>query len=420
MLLKAETIIYNARLKDSDQSHMLIINEGEFTAIESQRELHLSVKTLPYEAHHYLDANGQLVLPGLVETHIHLDKACISSRCSLHKGTLEEAIQETTRAKQSFDYQDVYNRGKQVIEKAILQGTSYMRTHVEIDPNIGLIGFEAIKQLKQDFNWAMDIELCVFPQEGLHNNPGTLELLEEALKSGADLLGGCPYTDSHPRQQIETLFQLASKYDVDLDFHLDFDLDPSVMSLPDIVTMTQQFHYQHRVTVGHVTKLSALPKDRLQQIAEDMANAGVQLTSLPSTDLFLNGRESEYNIPRGVAPLHKISQFGVVCSISSNNIENPFTPYGDASQVRQANLFANITQLGTPEDLSQCMAWVSDEAAKIMKLSKYGIKLGGAADINLYPAKSVIEVIATIVPPSMGMKRGKITFNRASPQLMTP
>jgi cytosine deaminase len=172
--------------------------------------------------------------------------------------------------------------------------------------------------------------------------------------------------------------------------------------------------------VGHVTKLSALPKDRLQQIAEDMANAGVQLTSLPSTDLFLNGRESEYNIPRGVAPLHKISQFGVVCSISSNNIENPFTPYGDASQVRQANLFANIAQLGTPEDLSQCMAWVSDEAAKIMKLSKYGIKLGGAADINLYPAKSVIEVIATIVPPSMGMKRGKITFNRASPQLMTP
>ncbi len=420
MPLKADTIIYNARLKDSDEQHMLLITGGKFTEIESQNEVHLSTNNLPYEALHYLDANGQLVLPGLVETHIHLDKACISSRCSLHKGTLEEAIQETTRAKQSFDYQDVYSRGKKVIEKAILQGTSYMRTHIEIDPNIGLIGFEAIKQLKQDFNWALDIELCVFPQEGLHNNPGTLELLEEALTSGADLLGGCPYTDSHPRQHIETLFQLASKYDVDLDFHLDFDLDPSSMSLPDIVAMTLQYHYQHRVTVGHVTKLSTLPKETLQQIAEDMAHAGVQLTSLPSTDLFLTGRESEYNIPRGVAPLHKISQFGVVCSISSNNIENPFTPFGDASQVRQANLFANIAQLGTPEDLSRCMSWVSDEAAKIMKLSNYGIRVGSDADINFYPAQSVKDVIATIVPPSLGMKRGKITFNRPSAQLITP
>ena len=158
---------------------------------------------------------------------------------------------------------DIYRRGVRVLEKAIVQGTNAMRTHVEIDPGIGLTGFDAIAQLKRDFAWALDLQICVFPQEGLTNNPGTEELLVLALSKGADVLGGCPYTDLDPIAQIRILFEMARRFDVDLDFHLDFDLDPSWCHLDEIARQAAAFNWQGRVAVGHVTKLSALPVSQL-------------------------------------------------------------------------------------------------------------------------------------------------------------
>src|SRR5436305_7542752 len=146
--------------------------------------------------------NGRLVLPGFVETHIHLDKSCISERCACRTGTLREAIESVAKAKRDFTEDDIYARARRTLEKAIVQGTMHMRCHVEVDPRIGLKGFRAITALKRDYAWAVDLELCVFPQEGLNNDPGTDELLVQACEAGADLIGGCPYTDSDPALQL--------------------------------------------------------------------------------------------------------------------------------------------------------------------------------------------------------------------------
>lgn len=136
--------------------------------------------------------------------------------------------------------------------------------------------------------------------------------------------------------------------------------------------------------------------------------------------MFLNGREYDHLVPRGVAPLLPLSAHGVCCSVSSNNIENPFTPYGDASQVRQANLYANIAQLGTPNELRQCFEWISGESAKIMRLADYGIGVGKVADVVFFDANAQAEVVATIQPPSMGLKRGAVTFTRQKTMLKPP
>lgn len=414
--MKADTLIINTLLEGKTDLNCVFITNGKFTQFIAQSEL----EPVQLENMNVIDAKGQLMLPPLVETHIHLDKACIFSQCQLHEGTLSEAIEQTTKAKFTFTYEDVYNRGKKVIEKAIKQGTSYMRTHIEIDPVIGLIGFNAIKQLKHDYAWAITVELCVFPQEGLHNNPGTFELLEEALEFGADVLGGCPYTDSMPEKQIETLFELAAKHNVDLDFHLDFDLDSSTMLLPYVIDTTIKYNYQQRVTVGHATKLSTLSPDKLQIIAKKMAHASVNLTVLPSTDLFLMGREFDHSIPRGVAPLMPLTSSGVNCSISSNNIENPFTPYGDCSQVRQSNLYANIAQLATTKELEQCLKWVSSDSAKLMRIEQYGLEINNNADAIFFPVNNRAEIVATIQSPSMGIKKGKLTFSRSEAVMYPP
>jgi len=138
------------------------------------------------------DVGGRLVTAGFVETHIHLDKSCILDRCHSENGTLQEAIAQVAAAKRAFSEEDVYERGRRTLEKAIIQGTTRMRTHVEVDPRIGLRSFAAIQRLQRDYAWAIDLDICVFPQEGLLNDPGTEDLLIAACEAGAELIGGCP------------------------------------------------------------------------------------------------------------------------------------------------------------------------------------------------------------------------------------
>jgi cytosine deaminase len=402
--------IINARLGEDDHLTELYVEGGYFVAASGARTGHWET----------LDLRGQLVMPGLIETHIHLDKACIMQRCHLQEGTLAEAVAQTRAAKAGFTEEDVYRRGAQVLDKAIVQGTTHMRTHVELDPQIGLTGFNAIRRLQADYAWAISLELCVFPQEGLLNNPGTEALLCEALESGATVLGGCPYMDSDPLGQIQRLFELATRYDCDLDLHLDFDLNPEGMTVMEVARCTQLHGWGGRVTIGHVTKLSALPKESLTALALQLADVGVNVTCLPSTDLFLMGREVFHNKPRGLAPLAHLQACGVTCSVSTNNMGNPFTPYGDASLVRQANLFANVCQMGTASQLLQCLAWVSSESARLLRLTDYGLLPGCRADFIVFDAPSPAAVIAEISPPLMGFKGGRQTFSRPAGQLLRP
>ncbi|WOI13083.1 amidohydrolase family protein [Thalassospira lucentensis] len=365
------------------------------------------------------DAGGNLLTGGFVESHLHLDKACILDRAKNESGTLQGAISAVAKAKSGFTEDDVYARGAKVIEKAVTQGTNAIRTHVEIDPGIGLAGFRAIKRLKHDYAWAMDVEICVFPQEGLLNYPGTEELLREALDNGADLLGGCPYMDSDPVGQIKRLFEMARDYDVDLDFHLDFDLDPTWRHLDEVARQTIAFGWQGRVMIGHVTKLSVLPKDQLANTTALMRQAGIGLTVLPSTDLFLTGRNCEHSVPRGVAPAHSLVRAGVCCTIATNNVLNPFTPFGDCSLSRMANLYANVSQLSTTEELEMCFAMVADSPAKLLGRPTE-IMIGGAATFIALPAQSRAQVVSEISRPVWGMKDGRVTFEHPAPRLLHP
>jgi cytosine deaminase len=366
------------------------------------------------------DVGGRLVTAGFVETHIHLDKSCILDRCHPEKGTLQEAIAQVAAAKRAFTEDDVYERGRRTIEKAIVQGTTHMRTHVEVDPRIELRSFAAIQRLKRDYAWAIDLEICVFPQEGLLNDPGTEDLLIAACEAGADLIGGCPYTDSDPHGQIARIFAIARRFDVDIDFHLDFDLEPARMDLTEVCRQTDAFQYGGRVAVGHVTKLSALPPAQFAEMARRLADAGVAVTVLPATDLFLMGRDCDHNVPRGVTPAHKLAEYGVICSFATNNVLNPFTPFGDCSLVRMANLYANIAQVGATHELAACLDLVTTQPAKLMNLRDYGVAAGNPADLIVLDCSDAAMAIAEVAHPLLGFKRGRRSFTRAAPVLYSP
>jgi cytosine/creatinine deaminase len=364
------------------------------------------------------DLGGRLVVGGFVETHIHLDKSCILDRCKLEHGTLAEAIEQVAAAKRSFSEEDIHRRGRRTLEKAILQGTTRMRTHVEVDPRVGLKGFHAIRQLKKDYASAIDIQICVFPQEGMLNDPGAEELLVEACEQGADVIGGCPYTDRDPHGQIARIFEIARRFDRDIDFHLDFDLDGSWMDLDEVCRQTQATNWGGRVAAGHVTKLSAVGGEKFAAIARRLAETGVAVTVLPATDLYLMGRDRDHDVPRGVTPVHGLLRYGVICSIASNNVLNPFTPFGDCSLVRMANLYANVTQAGSPADLASCLDMVTSLPAKLMNLRDYGVAVGNPADLVVLDCVDRAGAVAEIARPLLGFKNGRSTFDCPPPRLL--
>jgi cytosine deaminase len=369
-----------------------------------------------------IDLGGRLVSPGFVETHIHLDKSCILDRVKSDKGDVEEAIAETARVKASFTAEDVHARAVRTLEKSILQGTTHMRTHLEVDPGIGLRGLEGVLPLIQQYAWAIDLQICVFPQEGLLNNPGTEELMVEALKRGCRAVGGVPYVDTNPRGQIDRVFQLARDYDVDIDFHLDLGPTAEGMQIDYVCRRTEEFQYGGRVAVGHVTRATSLSPSACDAMAKRMADAGVALTVLPATDLFLMGREHrhDYNITRGVVPAHKLLQHGVNCSLSTNNILNPFTPYGDCSQMRMANLYANVCQVAKAADMRECFNMVTRRPAEMMRLADYGLAVGKSADLVVLDSTSPEMAVAELTPVLYAFRRGRKTVSRQPAMLHHP
>lgn len=409
--MSLDHIFRNARIAGREgETRDIGIKDGRFAAIEVKIEA-----DAPSE-----DLGGRLVVPGFCETHIHLDKSCLLGRCTCEKGTLDEAIAAVAAAKKTFTEEDVYARATRTLEKAIVQGTQRMRTHVEVDPRIGLTSVRALLKLRQAYAWAIDLKLCVFPQEGLLDDPGCEEIMVEALEMGCDVVGGAPYMDKDSHGQIARIFELAQRYDMDIDFHLDFGLDPAHLDLLEVCRMAEKTGWSGRVAIGHVTKLSAVPEARLKELGHRLAQAGVAVTALPSTDLFLIGREFDHNVPRGVALAHKLKEMGVTCSLSTNNVLNPFTPFGDCSTVRIANLYANVAQVGTPAGMADCLDMVSSMSAKLMNIPGYGIDVGNKADLVVLDCETRAQAVAELAQPLLAMKGGRRTVTRPAPTLHQP
>jgi cytosine deaminase len=295
-----------------------------------------------------------------------------------------------------------------------------MRTQVEVDPGIGMRGFEAVTSLIEDYKWAIDIEVCAFPQEGLTNYPGTDELLVEALERGTKVIGGAPRYDTDGAAQIRRIFDLAREFDADIDLHLDVGHTPEGMHIHLVRELTEKYKRGGRVVVGHMAKLSLLPPDEVAKLARRLADAGISVTVLPATDLFLMGRDQDHGVRRGVADANLLLDNGVNCSLSSNNILNPATPYGDCSLIRMANLYANILQLDRPAQLRECFNMLTERSARLLNFRDYGFAAGHPADVVLLDAQSPEQAIAEICRPVAVFKKGRQTVRWHAPELLRP
>ena len=234
------------------------------------------------------------------------------------------------------------------------------------------------------------------------------------------VIGGAPRYDTNPAGQIERVFALAREFDVDIDLHLDVGNTAEAMNIHLVRELTEKYRRGGRVVVGHMAKLSLLPPDQVAALARQLANAGIAVTVLPATDLFLMGRDQDHSVRRGVADANLLIEHGVNCSLSSNNVLNPATPYGDCSLIRMANLYANVVQLDRPAQLGECFRMLTDRSARLLNLCDYGLEIGHPADIVVIDAHSPEQAVAEIAQPVAAFKRGKQTVAWNPPELLRP
>ena len=407
-----DLIVRNARLADQPSGELIDIGveQGRIVALEH---------ALAGEAEVY-DAKGCLACPGLIETHIHLDKSRIIDRCAPQERKTLSPVKGVSPLKESMSVEDVHARAERTLQDCIKHGTTRMRTQVEVDPAIGMRGFEGVQSLIADYKWAIDIEICVFPQEGLTNYPGTDELLVEGLKRGATVVGGAPRYDTDQAGQIRRIFELAREFDVDIDIHLDVGPTADAMNIYLVRELTEEFKRGGRVVVGHMAKLSLLPPEQVAALARSLADTGIGVTVLPTTDLFLMGRDRDHAVVRGVADANLLCEHGVNCSLSSNNILNPATPYGDCSLIRMANLYANVAQIGGARDLKACFDMITTLPARLMNAAHYGVAVGQPADLVVVDSRDPVLAVAEVAQPLFGLKRGRRSFTHAAATIHRP
>ena len=249
-----------------------------------------------------VDAGGGLLLPAYVDTHIHLDKALIRDQLVEPDGTLRGAIDAIHAAKRGYDVEDVRRRARAVIESSVLTGTTRLRSHVDVDTIGGLVPLQGVLAAARDCADIAEVQVIAFPQEGIRRDPGAAELMVAAMSNGATVVGGMPHwesTEDDQREHVRFCFELAVRFDADVDMHVDETDDGSVRTLAFVVEQTERLGWQGRVTAGHVCALAAADEDYAVEVIAGCARAGITVVSNPATNLVIQGRGDHGLVRRG-------------------------------------------------------------------------------------------------------------------------
>jgi cytosine deaminase len=356
-----------------------------------------------------LDVAGRLVVPGFVDAHVHLDKGYLLDRAPSREGTLAEAIRVTAEAKRGFTGPDIQARARAILDRAVRAGTTAMRGHVEVDPIVGLRGLAAVLPLRAEYADRLDLQLCAFAQEGIIQAPGTEALLREALQAGADVIGGCPYNDADGEAHIDRVFALARELDRDADFHADFADEPVHRHVEAIVDRTERHGWRGRVAVGHLTELAARDGVEQARIADALRAAGIAVITLPATDLYLMGRRDTRNVRRGLAPIKRLRAAGVTVAAATNNVQNAFTPVGNADPLLLTYLLVVGAHMGAAEDMAAALDMVTIEPARILGRRDHGVAVGCRADLVVLEASTLAEAVGGVPARFLVVKAGRVT-----------
>lgn len=398
-----ELVVKNAKLRNKSDLFDIAIDKGIIVDIQPHLE---------YSANQEINANGNLTIPAFIDPHLHLDKANAGDSVKSNiTGTLREAIDVMHEEKKRCSKEDIIMRAREVVEMAILNGITRIRTHVDIDTISRLKSLLSILKLRSLYSSIMDIQIVAFPQEGILRDPGSNFLLREAMRQGANIVGGIPAIENSTndcKDHIKTIFDIAEEFDADIDIHVDESDDPLSKTLEMIANETIIRHYYGRVTADHVCALAAYDDYYAEYVMEKVKLANIHIITLPATNLMLQGRSDKHPKRRGVTRIKELIEKGINVSFGQDNINDPFYPFGSVNPLQIALITAHAAHMSSPSDIDKLLDMPTYNAAKILALRDYGIEIGKRADIIVIDAKDIKSAIRLTSPCLFVIRKGKL------------
>ncbi len=346
-----------------------------------------------------IDGRGLLGLPGLVDGHMHLDKTLLGVPWRPH--VRGDAIPERIRAEKSIyaslSPDSVATRATRLAELALSHGTTTLRTHVDVDPDRGLAPLETVLAVREEYRGRLVMQIVAFPQSGVLMASGTVELLDAAMQSGADLVGGLDPVDFDQDLDghLDAIFGVAERHGAGLDIHLHDPAETGAITLEAIAARAAAAGLAGRVAVSHAYGLGDLPPLRLGQVAERLARAGVSvMTTAPGRGSF--------------PPIDALLEAGVAVFSGSDNVRDPWEPFGDADLLERAMLIAYRMDWRSDAWLTEALRLVSDRAASALDVGPYGLVVGAPADLVLVDAEVVPEAVVARPRRELVLSQGQV------------
>lgn len=388
-----DLILKNAKL---EQGVMDVgITDRRISSIEANLEI---------EAVITIDLERRLLLPGLIETHCHIDKTLTADRVGNSAGTLLGAIENWIAFKPQITKNDYLERGKKALEMAISHGTTTMRTHVDVDSN-GFLALEAMLELKELFKDKITMQIVALGNPALE-----FETMREAMRIGADVVGGCPAIRENPKLEVENALKIAAEFGKPVDLHVDEnDFSNSLEFLADEVL---RLKFDLPVMAGHCCSLDFMTDNDAARVIEKVAKSGISIVSLPACNLNLQGR-GVHPVPRGVTRVSELLTAGVNVCVGSDNVQDPFHPIGNYSLLAAANLATMACHMTTDTGIQQTFEMISSNAARALNLPKPEINVGANADMIVLEVESARQAICEIAPCFMTIKAGNVLERRS-------
>jgi cytosine/adenosine deaminase-related metal-dependent hydrolase len=391
-VMQIDTLFEQAKLPDGSMAAIAVAN-GRIAAIERD-----PTKCPP--AAERVNLAGALVIPGLIDGHIHLDTSFIGDTWKPHRPcTAGFNVHERVRFQKELlaTAAPMASRTRALIELCVAQGTTHMRGHVNVDAEVGMAPLETVLAVREEYRDLVEIQLVAFPQNGVIACPGTAELLDAAVANGCDVVGGIdPATiDRDIEGQLDVVFGIAERRGVDIDIHLHEPHMLGVFQLEQIASRTRALGMQGHVAVSHAYGLGEVSLDIARRTAATLAASGVAIMSNAPGD-------------RPFPPIAELSKAGVVVFSGNDNIRDSWWPYGNGDMLGRAMIVGYRSGFYTDDELGMALDLATGNGAKVLRLPGYGLAVGANADFVALAAEHIQEAVASVAAVRSVYKKGRL------------
>lgn len=384
------------------------ISDGRFSEIGPE------LPTRPGEES--LDCGGKLALPPFIESHVHLD-TCLTAGDPVWNlsGTLFEGIECWSMRKEKLSREDVKARVNKAVRLQAQNGIQHVRTHVDVtDPK--LTALKAMLELREELKAFMNIQIVAFPQEGIDSFPGGRELMEEALRLGADAVGAIPhfeFTREYAVESLNFIMKLAEKYDRLVDVHCDEIDDEASRGLETLAARAYESGLAERVTASHTTAMHSYNNAYVVRLMRLLKMSKINFVANPLVNIHLQGRMDSYPKRRGITRVKELTAEGLNVSFGQDDLFDPWYPMGNGGLRDVVFMGLHACQLMGYEDIMNAYRFVTTNAARTLNLGdSYGIKVGNPASLVILDAKDYYEALNHNAPVLYSIKDGRILVKR--------